>query len=123
MGFQPMCCGTSRRWLVPGQQSKSAASFESVRKLRSCLRLICARQFPRMPTITPEPDLWSLVSGNPSIDPSKLLAAVVRQLRDPLRDFRTRLLLRDALVALERHWGRQRLDAALAPDVRSEPHH
>jgi hypothetical protein len=74
-----------------------------------------------MPTTTADqPDLWSLVKGAPWIDPSALLAAIERQLRDPLRDYRTRLLLRDALDALEKRWGADRLRSSLSAELRDE---
>jgi hypothetical protein len=55
------------------------------------------------------PDLWGLVWGKPEVDPD-LLAQAVEQAagRDGL-DFRTRLLIRDAIDALEAYWGLRRL--------------
>ena len=52
--------------------------------------------------------LWSLALGGLPIDAGFLAAAIeneVSQPRDNL-DFRTRLLIRDSLAALEIHWGR-----------------
>jgi hypothetical protein len=64
------------------------------------------------------PDLHSLVYGTPWIDPRTLLAAIDGELRAPAPDFRTRLLLRDSMNALERRWGGGTLLTALSPDVR-----
>jgi hypothetical protein len=68
----------------------------------------------------PPRDLWALVKGNPSIDPRALLAAVERELRRTPHDFRTRLLLRESLGALEQRWGADRVRSSLAPEVRNE---
>jgi hypothetical protein len=60
-------------------------------------------------------DLWSLVqSGPPQVDPEELAAAVEDQAgRRPL-DYRTRLLIRDSVTALKKHWGEARLADWLA---------
>lgn len=52
-------------------------------------------------------DLWSLVQGTPAIDPGRLLAAIEDAIREGPPDFRTRLLIRDSVVALSRRWGGQ----------------
>ena len=60
---------------------------------------------------TEAPSLWDLTFGAPHIDPDDLADAVAREL-DPgvlhAADHRTRLLLRDALVALRSRWGEDR---------------
>jgi hypothetical protein len=54
-------------------------------------------------------DLWSLTWGQPQIDPADLASAVEAEAdRDGL-DFRTRLLIRDSLDALDRRWGSERV--------------
>src|SRR5262249_7500329 len=59
-------------------------------------------------------DLWSLVWGNPQVDPGDLAGAIHAQVgREPL-DYRTRLLIRDSVEALKKYWGAQRLEAWLA---------
>ena len=47
-------------------------------------------------------ELWTLVLGRPQIDPDALAAAIVRAVLRGDLDFRTRLLIRDALEALLR---------------------
>jgi hypothetical protein len=76
-----------------------------------------------MAGVPAQPDLWSLVTGAPWIDPEALLAAIEREATKPGHDFRTRLLLRDALAALRRRWGGERLDARLTPAARSLAQH
>jgi Nucleotidyltransferase of unknown function (DUF6036) len=51
-------------------------------------------------------DPWRLVWGQPYID-SRTLAVAIEQdlLREPDPDFRTRLLVRDAAVAMRSYWG------------------
>src|SRR5258706_3110000 len=71
-----------------------------------------------MPTAADQSDLWSLVYGKAVIDPNRLLAALQEALRSPSPDFRTRLLIRDCLRALERRWGIGRLQSALSPTAR-----
>jgi hypothetical protein len=73
-----------------------------------------------MPATSEPPDLWSLVYGKPWVDPRTLLAAIERELRGQRRDFRTRLLLRDSLTALERRWGAERLNSSLPGDLKEE---
>jgi len=49
-------------------------------------------------------DLWGLVLDQQTVDPGELAAAVAEEAsRQPL-DFRTRLLIRDSLSALQRKW-------------------
>src|SRR4051812_39112423 len=60
-----------------------------------------------------EPDLWSLTSGQPEIDPDRLAAAVEREASGEQLDFRTRLLIRDSVEALADWWGSQRLNTWL----------
>jgi hypothetical protein len=52
-------------------------------------------------------DLWSLVWGKPTIDPTALAEAIDEAARGEL-DYRTRLLIRDAVDALEDYWGPER---------------
>ena len=63
-------------------------------------------------------DLWSLVPGGGVVDPAELALAVERQVRSRDLDFRTRLLIRDSLDALVKHWGRERFDAWLDRSTR-----
>jgi hypothetical protein len=59
-------------------------------------------------------DLWSLTWGRPHIDPRDLAAAVEQQAaRSDQLDFRTRLLIRDSIRAIEKVWGKQRTRAWL----------
>ncbi|MBL8792274.1 MAG: hypothetical protein JNM56_00060 [Planctomycetia bacterium] len=49
-------------------------------------------------------DLWGLVLDQQTVDPGELAAAVAEEAsRQPL-DFRTRLLIRDSMAALQRKW-------------------
>lgn len=61
-----------------------------------------------------ESDLWQLTRAAPQIDPERLATAVEREVAKQDLDFRTRLLIRDSVDALERHWGPQRLKAWLS---------
>ncbi len=59
------------------------------------------RSRPRLPT-----DPWALVWGQPHIDSETLAAAIAEDLcRDPNPDYRTRLLVRDAIRAIRSFWG------------------
>jgi Nucleotidyltransferase of unknown function (DUF6036) len=59
-------------------------------------------------------DLWSLALHRQQVDPVELAEAVANQAdREPL-DYRTRLLIRDSVEALEKYWGRDRLNDWLA---------
>ena len=52
-------------------------------------------------------NLWKLVRATPSID-AKSLAQAVEEAAADASDFRTRLLIRDSLHAIEKQWGQQR---------------
>jgi hypothetical protein len=54
-------------------------------------------------------DLWSLTRGLPWVDASDLAAAIEDQVARCDLDFRSRLLIRDSLDALQQHWGEPRL--------------
>lgn len=54
--------------------------------------------------------LWKLPFGQPQIDPTRLANAVAAEARNGELDFRTRLLIRDSLNALEDYWGKSRFD-------------
>ena len=58
--------------------------------------------------------LWSLALGGQPIDAAELAAALDDSLSENHPDFRTRLLVRDSLGALGRHWGADRLESWLA---------
>lgn len=56
-------------------------------------------------------DPWRLVWGQPYIDSRTLAAAIEQDLaRTPEPDYRTRLLIRDASVALRSYWGSRRFE-------------
>lgn len=59
-------------------------------------------------------DLWSLARGRPSVDAADLASAIVGQVVCADLDFRSRLLIRDSMDALEQHWGPGRLRQWLA---------
>lgn len=59
-------------------------------------------------------DLWSLVWGKPEIDPQDLAAAIQEQVASNQLDYRTRLLIRDSVQALQSYWGPARLADWLA---------
>jgi hypothetical protein len=65
------------------------------------------------------PDLWSLTFGRPWIDPADLAAMLEWEVGQPL-DYRTRLLIRDSLDALSRHWGPDLFDAWLEQSPSAE---
>lgn len=65
------------------------------------------------------PDLWNLTFGRPWIDAGDLMAALERVAGDSL-DYRTMLLVRDSLDALERYWGRAALENRLRQSSRSQ---
>jgi hypothetical protein len=54
------------------------------------------------------PELWNLVWGKPEIDPGALATAIEVAVEKPDLDYRTRILIRDGVAALEHHWGSQR---------------
>jgi hypothetical protein len=64
-------------------------------------------------------DLWSLVRGNPSIDPNDLLHAIEQEASQGPHDFRSRLLLRDSFIALSNRWGRDSTMSRLSTPVAS----
>ncbi len=56
-------------------------------------------------------DLWEVVWGKPQVDPHALADAVGRAaLGEPALDYRTRLLIRDSVRALQRRWGPEGLE-------------
>ena len=55
-------------------------------------------------------ELWSVASGTPHVDAAALARAVEGAVTDEPSDYRTRLLVRDSLRALEYHWGRERFE-------------
>lgn len=59
-------------------------------------------------------DLWSLVLNQQWIDAEDLAQAVQREVVAGRLDFRTRLLVRDAVRALENYWGHERSGRWLA---------
>jgi hypothetical protein len=60
-------------------------------------------------------DPWRLVWGQPYIDSRTLTAAIEQDLQhEPRPDFRTRLLVRDAAVAIRSYWGVPRFTQWLA---------
>jgi hypothetical protein len=60
-------------------------------------------------------DPWRLVWGQPYIDSRTLAAAIEQDLRlNAHPDFRTRLLIRDAAVALQSYWGPRQFEQWLA---------
>jgi hypothetical protein len=52
--------------------------------------------------------LWDLVKYRPHIDPDDLADAIEEQIRDESLDYRTRLLIRDSVEALQNYWGSDR---------------
>ena len=59
-------------------------------------------------------NLWSLARRGQRIDAARLAGAMEREAAEHDLDFRTRLLIRDGLDALEGHWGQERFVAWLA---------
>src|SRR5437879_2001514 len=59
-------------------------------------------------------DLWDLVKYRPHIDPDDLADAIQEQIRDESLDYRTRLLIRDSVEALQKYWGSDRFQMWLA---------
>jgi hypothetical protein len=59
-------------------------------------------------------DLWTLVHYGPQIDPDDLAGAIEEQVRGEALDYRTRLLIRDSVVALTKYWGEDRFQEWLA---------
>jgi hypothetical protein len=58
-------------------------------------------------------DLWTLTWGRPAVDPPSLARAVEAEASRPAADFRTRLLIRDSLLALRAAWGVERFEGWL----------
>jgi hypothetical protein len=50
-------------------------------------------------------DLWTLTRGRPQVDATDLAEAVIVQADEEDLDYRTRLLIRDSLDALQDYWG------------------
>jgi hypothetical protein len=66
-----------------------------------------------MPMSTTDQDLWGLTYGKRWIDANAMAIALETQALQPDLDFRTRLLIRDGLNALQRHWGDSRFQSWL----------
>jgi hypothetical protein len=70
-------------------------------------------------------DPWRLVWGQPFIDSHTLASAIEHDLKRDIRpDFRTRLLVRDAAVAIRSYWGSRKFNkwlatSAVGPHVRA----
>lgn len=62
----------------------------------------------------PDADLWTLIRARPYIDPGALASAVQSEAGRESLDYRTRLLIRDSVQALEGYWGENVLAAWLA---------
>jgi hypothetical protein len=58
-------------------------------------------------------DLWSLVLESVQVDPEDLLDAIEAQVHLKDLDYRSRLLIRDSLNALQQHWGPESLKRRL----------
>jgi len=54
-------------------------------------------------------DLWSLALDHLQVDPADLVDAIAEQVRRGELDYRSRLLIRDSLDALQQYWGPERL--------------
>src|SRR5688500_457181 len=93
-----MIRSTARRW--------SRAAFSMWRQRRSCMRLGGSS----LSMVAQAQDLWKLVWGKPQIDPNDLAAAVQDQAQRDDLDYRTRLLIRDSVDALKKHWGDRQVD-------------
>jgi hypothetical protein len=64
-----------------------------------------------IPQTTPRlADLWEFVLHHSGIDPTDFARAIETQATEPSLDFRTRLLIRDGIDALEQVWGRGRVE-------------
>ncbi len=68
----------------------------------------------------PARELWQLVRAGPQIDPRQLAAAVREAAGYERLDYRTRLLIRDSLLALEQFWGKETLTAWLKASPTAE---
>jgi Nucleotidyltransferase of unknown function (DUF6036) len=67
------------------------------------------------------PDLWELIWGQPYIDAARLARAIELDLMDvAIPDFRSRLLVRDAVTAMRSFWGAKRFDLWLGASSAGE---
>src|SRR5258706_13188008 len=64
-------------------------------------------------TIVPQ-SLWHLTQSRIEIEPADLASALEFEAAQEPLDFRTRLLIRDSLVALSQYWGEDRVADWLA---------
>ena len=55
------------------------------------------------------PDLWHFVQSQHWLDPDALFETTIHQAQSDNNDYRTRLLIRDSLLALSQHWGESSL--------------
>ncbi len=62
-------------------------------------------------------DLWTLVRGTPQLDPDDLLSAVENELQSDNLDYRSRLLVRESLLALQNRWGSKALSNRLSSSI------
>src|SRR5436305_3706005 len=70
-------------------------------------------------TTTPQ-SLWHLTQSRIEIDPADLASAIEFEAAQQPLDFRTRLLIRDSLVALTKYWGEDRVTEWLAQSVQQQ---
>jgi hypothetical protein len=63
--------------------------------------------------------LWELVRRTPRIDATSL-ARAVEEAANNAEDYRTRLLIRDSVLAIEKHWGEKRSHDWLADSPRGQ---
>lgn len=59
-------------------------------------------------------DLWTLTQTRPALDPDDLAQAIEQQVREPDFDYRTRLLVHEASLALKGFWGPDRFQSWLS---------
>src|SRR2546430_13025249 len=59
-------------------------------------------------------NLWALARSGFQIDPAELSEALEAEAAAGTLEFRSRLLVRDGLDALEKHWGSERFSGWLA---------
>ncbi len=62
-----------------------------------------------IPAASGRNSLWSVATHQPEIDPTQLADALAVAIGAADLDFRTRLLIRDSLDALKKHWGAARV--------------
>ena len=66
-------------------------------------------------------ELWTVALSAPHVDADALAAAIEAAVEDQAQmDYRTRLLVRDGLSALESHWGRERFAIWLQRSTRRQ---